>query len=57
MQNPRKYVGATGVLSRAFMIITVLFIAMGSFGYLRYGNDIRETITLNLETTTNVDMM
>lgn len=57
MRNPKKYVGVTGVLSRAFVFIIVLYIAMGSFGYLKYGNAIKESITLNLETITEVDMM
>ncbi|XP_031626914.1 proton-coupled amino acid transporter-like protein pathetic [Contarinia nasturtii] len=49
MKTPRSYVGPTGVLSRAFAIIVVLYIGMGLFGYLRYGAAIQETITLNLE--------
>lgn len=57
MRNPKKYVGVTGVLSRAFILIIVLYIGMGLFGYLRYSDAIKDTITLNLETITDVDMM
>lgn len=32
MKTPKSYVGKTGVLSRAFGIIIILYIAMGSFG-------------------------
>lgn len=32
MKTPRAYVGKTGVLSRSFAIIVILYIAMGLFG-------------------------
>lgn len=32
----------------AMVIIVVLYVAMGLFGYLRYGNESLGTITLNL---------
>lgn len=57
MKTPKSYVGVTGVLSRAFIVIVVLYIGMGLFGYLKYSDAIRESITLNLETSTNVDVM
>lgn len=57
MKYPRSYVGATGVLSRAFAIIVVLYIMMGVFGYLKFGDDIRESITLNLVFNGQVDNM
>lgn len=57
MRKPKSYVGVTGVLSRAFVIIVVLYIGMGLFGYLKYGDAIRESITLNLETSAQVDVM
>lgn len=34
MRTPAAYVGKTGVLSRAFAIIVILYIAMGLFGLL-----------------------
>lgn len=55
MRTPRSYVGVTGVLSRAFAIIVVLYIGMGLFGYLKYGDAIRESITLNLEVNSPID--
>lgn len=57
MQTPRSYVGVTGVLSRAFAIIVVLYIGMGLFGYLKYGDAIRESITLSLEMNSYMDNM
>lgn len=57
MRTPRSYVGLTGVLSRAFIIIVFLYIGMGLFGYLKYGAEIRESITLNLELNSQIDIM
>lgn len=48
MKTPRSYVGFTGILNRAFVVIITLYLGMGVFGYLRYGNNIKESITLNL---------
>lgn len=48
MKTPKSYVGLTGILSRAFAVIVTLYLGMGVFGYLRYGNQIKESITLNL---------
>ncbi|XP_055311580.1 proton-coupled amino acid transporter-like protein CG1139 isoform X2 [Sitodiplosis mosellana] len=55
MRTPRSYVGVTGVLSRAFAVIVILYIGMGLFGYLKYGDVIRESITLNLEINDQID--
>lgn len=57
MKTPKAYVGLTGVLNRAFAITVLLYIGMGLFGYLKYGDAIRESITLNLETKTTMDEM
>lgn len=57
MRTPHSYVGLTGVLSRAFIIIVVLYIGMGLFGYLKYGSAIGSTITLNLELNSQIDVM
>lgn len=57
MKKPKCFVGVTGVLNRAFLIIVVMYIGMGLFGYLKYGDGIRESITLNLESDTYVEQM
>lgn len=49
--------GPTGVLSKAFAVIVVLYVGMGLFGYLKYADGIRETITLNLEIKSVTDEM
>lgn len=59
MKTPKSYKGLTGVLNRGFAIIVVLYIGMGLFGYLKYGDAIKESITLNLSQNlhTQVDKM
>lgn len=57
MKTPKSYVGWTGVLNRAFLIIVFLYIGMGLFGYLRYGDEIRDSITLSLEINSKTDEM
>lgn len=48
MQNPRRFPGCPGVLGFGFAITTILYTTVGFFGYLKYGDDTREVITLNL---------
>lgn len=57
MKEPKNFVGVTGVLNRSFALIVVMYIGMGLFGYLKYGDAIRPSITLNLETDTYMDEM
>lgn len=57
MRKPKQFVGPTGVLNRAFAIIIFLYVGMGLFGYLKYGNAIRDSITLNLEAEDPIDEM
>lgn len=43
MKTPKAYVGKTGVLSRAFAIIVILYIAMGLFGLYEFQQKITQT--------------
>lgn len=45
MQNPKKF---TMVLYLGMGIVTVLYITMGTIGYIGFGENIRGSITLNL---------
>ncbi|XP_029842406.3 proton-coupled amino acid transporter 1 isoform X1 [Ixodes scapularis] len=47
MQNPQDFVGINGVLNTGMMIVVCLYTAIGFFGYLKYGSDVRGSITLN----------
>ncbi|XKL66372.1 hypothetical protein PGB90_009792 [Kerria lacca] len=48
MRHPAKFISPTGVLNVAFIPVSLLYAAFGFFGYLKYGNDVAESITLNL---------
>lgn len=48
MKSPKKFVGATGILNRAMVIVVSFFVCMGLCGYLKYGSEIEASITLNL---------
>lgn len=48
METPKSFGERFGVLHQSMSLITFLFAAMGLFGYLKYGDEIAGSITLNL---------
>jgi len=49
MRNPQDFGGWTGVLNTGMVIVASLYTAVGFFGYLKYGDAVKEgSITLNL---------
>lgn len=48
MKNPKHFLGCPGVLTIAMSIVVSLFMLVGFFGYLKFGDDARGSITLNL---------
>jgi len=48
MRYPKDMLGYNGVLNTSMTLVVALYIAMGFYGYLRFGEAIDETITLNL---------
>ncbi|KAK7601201.1 hypothetical protein V9T40_008642 [Parthenolecanium corni] len=48
MKTPKSFGGATGVLSQGMTIVTILYVLMGFVGYVRYGECVRGSITLNI---------
>jgi proton-coupled amino acid transporter len=48
MKTPKSFGGPLGVLNRAMVSIIVLYVGMGLFGYLKYGDESAGSITLNL---------
>ncbi|XP_047543390.1 proton-coupled amino acid transporter-like protein CG1139 [Vanessa atalanta] len=48
MENPKRFVGLFGLFNIGMAIIMSLYLLMGIFGYLKYGDDIKASITLNL---------
>lgn len=48
MKTPKSFGGSYGVLNRAMLLIVLLYVGMGLFGYLNYGDTVLGSITLNL---------
>ncbi|XP_049864935.1 proton-coupled amino acid transporter-like protein pathetic [Pectinophora gossypiella] len=48
MKKPQHFLGCPSVLAIAMTLITVLYTILGLFGYFRYGDVLRGSITLNL---------
>merc|ERR1719411_1570839 len=48
MKTPRDMRGWNGVLNTSMAIVTCLYVAVGFFGYLKYGDEVKGSITLNL---------
>ncbi len=48
MRSPRHFGGTFGVLNIGMAIVTCLQLLMGFFGYLKYGDAIQGSVTLNL---------
>lgn len=48
MRAPADFRGWNGVLNTGMTVVTVLYFAVGFYGYLKYGDDIKGSITLNL---------
>ncbi|KAI8126092.1 hypothetical protein FF38_03692 [Lucilia cuprina] len=48
MKTPKKFGGSCGVLNVAMILIVFLYVGMGLFGFLNYGDEIEGSITLNL---------
>ncbi|XP_064482211.1 proton-coupled amino acid transporter 1-like isoform X2 [Ornithodoros turicata] len=47
MKTPASFSGLTGVLNTGMMIVVCLYTGVGFFGYLKYGDEVRGSITLN----------
>lgn len=52
MQYPARILGANGVLNTSMSLVALLYMAMGFFGYAKYGQLVAGSITLNLPETT-----
>lgn len=49
METPQDFDGLTGVLNTGMAIVTTMYTAIGFFGYLKYGDRVEASITLNLD--------
>lgn len=48
METPASFGGTTGVLNTGMSIILSMYVAIGFFGYVKYGEQAKGSITLNL---------
>ncbi|XP_011184169.2 proton-coupled amino acid transporter-like protein CG1139 [Zeugodacus cucurbitae] len=48
MKKPQQFLGCPSVLNLAMIIVVSLYAIIGFFGYARYGEGVRGSITLNL---------
>ncbi|XP_047364280.1 proton-coupled amino acid transporter-like protein CG1139 isoform X1 [Vespa velutina] len=51
MKTPRHFTAPCGILNIGMGTIVILYAGMGFCGYIRYGSDIKGSITLNLSST------
>lgn len=48
MKKPQHFLGCPGVLNTAMITVVSLYAIIGFFGYIRFGSEVRGSITLNL---------
>lgn len=48
MRTPQNFIGLCGVLNKGMGGVTMVYILLGFFGYVKYGNEALGSITLNL---------
>lgn len=48
MREPQAFGGSVGVLNTGMTIVASLYTAIGFFGYLKFGDEVQGSITLNL---------
>ncbi|KAL1443053.1 hypothetical protein MTO96_000940 [Rhipicephalus appendiculatus] len=51
MKTPQDFGGVSGVLNTGMVIVVCLYTAIGFFGYLKYGDKVAGSITLNFPPT------
>ncbi|XP_049884770.1 proton-coupled amino acid transporter-like protein pathetic [Pectinophora gossypiella] len=51
MKTPRAMLGCCGVLNKGMSGVTLVYILLGFLGYLRYGDEVADAVTLNLDQT------
>lgn len=49
MKNPARFLGCPGVLNTAMITVVSLYTLLGFFGYVRFGDGVKGSITLNLD--------
>ncbi|XP_017477887.1 PREDICTED: proton-coupled amino acid transporter-like protein pathetic [Rhagoletis zephyria] len=49
MKKPQQFLGCPGVLNTAMIVVVSLYATIGFLGYVRYGDKVEGSITLNLK--------
>jgi len=48
MQYPQNFIAWNGVLNSSCLVVLAIFSVVGFYGYLAFGDDVKDTVTLNL---------
>lgn len=48
MKQPQHFLGCPGVLNTAMITVVVLYAIIGFFGFVRFGEEVKGSVTLNL---------
>lgn len=48
MKKPSNFAKGWGVLNVGMVFVTAIFVSFGFIGYLKYGDDTKGSLTLNL---------
>lgn len=48
MRKPSTFPGVCGVLNAGMILVTTLYLTIGFFGYLKYGDLVHGSVTLDL---------
>jgi len=48
MKKPKKFVGLLGVMNVGMVLVSIIYVMIGFFGYWKYGEETAASLTLNL---------
>lgn len=48
MVTPKNFLGVCGVMNKGMSTVTIMYLLVGLFGYLKHGKNTKEIITLSL---------
>lgn len=52
MKTPQDFIGWNGILNTGMVLLACAYISVGFYGYLKYGEGVHDSITLDLPMTT-----